>query len=414
VYIVVVLTAARAESDVTAESFDSCIWVGSGASSSSGTSIGASSSCGSTSAGAPNAATTPLRMRTTLSQRAAQWSACVTSTTARSLRKPRMHFSKSTRPTLASSALSGSSSSTSGARLYAARATDTRCFWPPDRPAPRSPSTVRSPLSIICRSVSMQHDLDHLGVALGVKLAAEQNVVADRAGKEPRVLLRERALHAGTLGHRAAAQVQAAQQRQHQRRLAAAGRADDGEHLAALAAQRDAAQRGGGARRHARIGEGGVLELEEHARFLGSATTRLQVVDVDAEEVLLDAAQADEAAREVDGDLRRREQRIAEHVEERNDAECDGGGEHARIERVVHRKRDRGNDDGHGEDERVGGGADARALDEAELGGGAEALNARGKVVLPGVVLGELDGGEKLGRRRRRGAWRWRQCASWR
>jgi hypothetical protein len=244
----------------------------------------------------------------------------------------------------------------------------------------------------------MQHDLDHLGVALGVKLAAEQNVVADRAGKEPRVLLRERALHAGTLGHRAAAQVQAAQQRQHQRRLAAAGRADDGEHLAALAAQRDAAQRGGGARRHARIGERGVLELEEHVALLGLRDVKLQVVDVDAEEVLLDAAQADEAAREVDGDLRRREQRIAKHVEERNDAERDGGGEHARVERVVHRKRDRGNDDGHGEDERVGGGADARALDEAELGGGAEALNARGKVVLPGVVLGELDGGEKLGR----------------
>mmetsp|Transcript_5130 Transcript_5130/g.10803 ORF Transcript_5130/g.10803 Transcript_5130/m.10803 type:complete len:102 (+) Transcript_5130:921-1226(+) len=63
-----------------------------------------------------------------------------------------MKFSKMLRPTWASTAASGSSSSQTEAFEYAARAIETLIFWPPDRFTPLSPISVFSPSGSCLRS----------------------------------------------------------------------------------------------------------------------------------------------------------------------------------------------------------------------------------------------------------------------
>mmetsp|Transcript_15834 Transcript_15834/g.60308 ORF Transcript_15834/g.60308 Transcript_15834/m.60308 type:complete len:113 (-) Transcript_15834:1703-2041(-) len=72
------------------------------------------------------------------------------------LHRPRMRFSKISLPTCASIALSGSSRTTTSGLKYAARASATRCFWPPEIVMPRSPTWVMSPAMKLSRSCSRQ------------------------------------------------------------------------------------------------------------------------------------------------------------------------------------------------------------------------------------------------------------------
>mmetsp|Transcript_14646 Transcript_14646/g.43529 ORF Transcript_14646/g.43529 Transcript_14646/m.43529 type:complete len:129 (-) Transcript_14646:1293-1679(-) len=71
--------------------------------------------------------------------------------------RERKHWSKTSLPTWASIAESGSSRTITSARLYAARAMATRCFWPPEIVMPRSPISVPSPAGNCSKSSARQH-----------------------------------------------------------------------------------------------------------------------------------------------------------------------------------------------------------------------------------------------------------------
>mmetsp|Transcript_24910 Transcript_24910/g.44299 ORF Transcript_24910/g.44299 Transcript_24910/m.44299 type:complete len:103 (+) Transcript_24910:66-374(+) len=73
-----------------------------------------------------------------------------------------MHSSNTVLPTCASIADSGSSSTTTSGREYAARAIAKRCFWPPDIVMPRSPTWVMSPARKASKSCCRAHALTHL------------------------------------------------------------------------------------------------------------------------------------------------------------------------------------------------------------------------------------------------------------
>mmetsp|Transcript_9065 Transcript_9065/g.19542 ORF Transcript_9065/g.19542 Transcript_9065/m.19542 type:complete len:140 (+) Transcript_9065:2116-2535(+) len=89
----------------------------------------------------------PSTMISMLSTRFRKCDACVTRTTAHSenrASRPLINFSKTNFDVPESKADKGSSSRTTSGAAYAALASATLCFWPPERVTPRSPISVRS------------------------------------------------------------------------------------------------------------------------------------------------------------------------------------------------------------------------------------------------------------------------------
>mmetsp|Transcript_12052 Transcript_12052/g.29439 ORF Transcript_12052/g.29439 Transcript_12052/m.29439 type:complete len:282 (-) Transcript_12052:289-1134(-) len=119
------------------------------------------------SAHVPQNGTSPSTTTITRSTRFKKCDACVTSKTAAPARRssppppssPRRpnSRSKTRRAVPASSALNGSSNSAIVGLEYTARASDTRCFCPPDSVTPRSPISVMSPAARRSMSVRRQH-----------------------------------------------------------------------------------------------------------------------------------------------------------------------------------------------------------------------------------------------------------------
>ena len=118
------------------------------------------SGCAAISAYVPTARTTPpTPSTTTRSHLGSTHSALVTSTRVVPVRKPAMQRSNRCAPTWASTAASGSSSSTATTELaaYVARAKHTRAFWPPLKVTPFSPISVKSPSTSIAMSGFSAH-----------------------------------------------------------------------------------------------------------------------------------------------------------------------------------------------------------------------------------------------------------------
>ena len=145
--------------------------------------------------------------------------------------------------------VASSSTSTSGS-ARAARASDTSCFSPADSREPRSRTGVSSPSGSAANRSSAPHGVEG-GVDLGVGgvAAADAHVVADRPGEQEALLGHDAHVPAqvgegdvaevdAADAHRAVGRVVEPGHELGHRRLAGAGRADDGQPLARLDPQR--------------------------------------------------------------------------------------------------------------------------------------------------------------------------------
>ena len=158
-----------------------------------------------------------------------------------------------------STALSESSRIRISGSRTSARAIAVRCFCPPESVMPRSPMTVSSPCGNVGdvgrRGRPASADVAHLS-SLRVG-AAEADVLRDRFGEEKR-LLRHHADPVAQLAQRnrldrtsvdedrAGRRLERAREQREQRRLAAAGAADDADGLAVAHVEVDVAQHGRG------------------------------------------------------------------------------------------------------------------------------------------------------------------------